>query len=129
MPKFSKKSLQRLATCDPRLQEICYEAIKTIDFTVICGHRSQQEQDKAVKEGKSRLKWPHSKHNSFPSKAVDIAPIKYRNSRAFIDWEDLDFFRSLSGLMKDIAKEKGIAITWGGDWKTLVDMPHYELPD
>ncbi|EHH8139702.1 M15 family metallopeptidase, partial [Escherichia coli] len=28
---------------------------------------------------------------------------------------------------KQAATEQGIAIEWGGDWKTLKDGPHFQL--
>ena len=74
MPVFGKRSLQKLETCDPRLQEICKEAIKVMDFTVLCGHRAEDEQNRVYNEGKSKLQWPKSKHNSKPSIAIDLAP-------------------------------------------------------
>ena len=74
MPYFGRLSTQRLSTCDERLQDICNEAIKVYDFSVLCGHRDEIEQKKLFREGKSKLEYPHSKHNSIPSLAVDIAP-------------------------------------------------------
>ena len=29
--------------------------------------------------------------------------------------------------MKAAANELGITITWGGDWKSFVDTPHYQI--
>ncbi len=31
------------------------------------------------------------------------------------------------GAMLKAAAELGVKITWGGTWKTLVDMPHYQI--
>ena len=39
------------------------------------------------------------------------------------EYSDQDFFRQAAGL----AKEMGF--TWGGDWKTFVDMPHLQWDD
>ena len=122
MYKFSKKSLERLATCDKKLQEICHELIREIDFTVICGYRTKGEQEKAVAGGFSKTPWPSSRHNIFPSQAVDIAP--YNNG---IDWEDKPAFKELSERFKRIAEEKGIRIVWGGDFKTFYDGAHFQL--
>ena len=33
----------------------------------------------------------------------------------------------ISKHIKTVAKEMGMEIVWGGDWKTLYDTPHYEL--
>lgn len=122
MYKFGATSKSRLATCDNKLQEICNELIREIDFTVVCGYRTKGEQDKAVAAGNSKTPWPSSRHNIWPSQAVDIAP--YNNG---IDWEDKAAFKELSERFKRIAEEKGIKIVWGGDFKTLHDAPHYQL--
>jgi peptidoglycan L-alanyl-D-glutamate endopeptidase CwlK len=29
--------------------------------------------------------------------------------------------------MKDAAKQEGVNIVWGGDWRTFKDGPHFEL--
>lgn len=120
MPKFSKKSLERLSTCDKKLQEICHELIRETDFAVICGYRTKGEQDKAVAGGFSKTPWPSSKHNVWPSQAVDIAPYP-------IDWDDIDRFKELAARFKIIAAEKGINIVSGGDWKNFPDYPHFQL--
>lgn len=130
MPQFSKLSLDRLSTCDERLQRVLTEAIKTIDFTVMCGHRSQQDQDKAYAEGKSKVKFPNSKHNTSPSRAVDIAPWP-------IDWKDRERFVFLAGHVLGIASALGIKLRWGGDWdgdknlknNSFMDLPHFEVVD
>ena len=128
MPKFGNKSLEKLKTCDPRLQDILHEAIKIFDFSVLEGHRDEETQNRLVKEGKSKLEWPKSKHNPFPSKAVDIAPYP-------INWSDKGSFYILAGIVFGIAHEKGIKLRWGGDWdgdwsrsdQTFHDLPHLEI--
>lgn len=127
MPKFSQKSLERLATCHPDLQDLCDEAIKTVDFMVICGHRGEAEQNKAFAEKKSKLKFPHSKHNKLPSHAVDLAPVKYMNGKVTIDWNDIKAFKTLAMHVINIANEKGLPLEWGGNWTKFKDYPHFQL--
>ena len=79
---FSATSLRRLASCHSDIQVLCNALIEDYDFTVVCGHRGEEEQNKAYKEGKSTLQYPDSKHNTYPSLAVDLAPYE-RNG---IDW-------------------------------------------
>jgi peptidoglycan L-alanyl-D-glutamate endopeptidase CwlK len=122
MPKFSIKSMQKLSTCDNRLQVLFYEVIKEFDCTILCGHRGEAEQNAAYASGNSKLKYPKSKHNSLPSMAVDVAPYP-------IDWLDLKRFKELSEVVKKKAAELNIGIVWGGDWKKFPDAPHYELID
>lgn len=128
MPKFSKVSQDRLKTCDQRLQDLFNEVIKNYDCSIICGHRGQADQDKAYNEGKSKIKWPNGKHNSNPSRAVDVAPYP-------IDWNDTKRFYHFAGYVKATADQMGIKIRWGGDWdsdndfkdNSFNDTPHFEL--
>lgn len=128
MPHFSESSLTKLATCDERLQRVMMELIRQYDVKIIQGFRSQMEQDKAVKEGKSKKRWPTSRHNQHPSMAVDVVPSP-------IDWEDRERFFYMAGLIMAIASFMGIPLRFGGDWdmdkdftdQRFDDLPHFEI--
>ena len=128
MPKFSQRSLARLETCHPDLQEICKRAILLYDFSVLEGHRGAEAQNAAFDAGKSKLRFPRSKHNKSPSLAVDIAPYP-------IDWHDHKRFYYLAGIMTAIASGMSVRLRWGGDWsmdgdfddQTFNDLPHFEI--
>lgn len=120
MPSFSKRSLDNLAQCDERLQKVAKECIKTFDFTVIQGFRGEADQNKAFREGKSKLQWPASKHNRRPSHAFDATPVP-------LDWDDIKAFQAMGRAMKQAAHKVGVKITWGGDWKSFKDFPHFEI--
>lgn len=126
--KFGDSSRARLETCHPLLQEICEEAIKQVDFSVICGYRTKEEQDQAIADKASKVEYPNSMHNQMPSLAVDIAPYP-------IDWDNTTRFAHLIGIVRGIAAMKGIKIRTGSDWDTdgditdhkFMDWPHFEL--
>lgn len=120
MPTFSKKSLEKLATCDRRLYDICSEAIKHYDFVIICGHRNEEEQNRAFTAGKSKLKWPNSKHNSLPSLAIDLAPYP-------INWDNIESFKILGQVMLQSAAKLNIPLEWGGNWEHFPDFVHFQL--
>lgn len=120
MNKFSSHSKKQLATCDNRLQEIMNRAIVEADFSILCGFRPEADQNYAFDNGFSKLKWPKSDHNFYPSRAVDAAPYP-------INWNDAVRFVQLSHIIKRIAEELFIEIVWGGDWVKFIDMPHYQL--
>jgi len=130
MPRFSKKSLSKLETCDKRLQDLFLRVVKKFDCTIIEGHRSKDRQNKLFKEGKSKLKYPKGKHNAIPSRAVDVAPYP-------IDWNDRERFTYFAGYVLGIAYEMGLKIRWGGDWdmdtqvkdNNFDDLPHFEIRD
>jgi peptidoglycan L-alanyl-D-glutamate endopeptidase CwlK len=128
MARFGKGSKIQLETLHPWLQEILTEAIKYVDFTVLEGHRGQEAQDQAYKLGFSKIRWPHGKHNSSPSLAVDIAPYP-------IVWADTERFVYFAGWIMAIAAQKGTPLRWGGDWnrdtrvkdEKFRDWGHFEL--
>ena len=134
MPIFSKTSIDRLNTCDKRLQRIFHKVIEFWDCTIVCGRRGEEEQNEAYNNGRSNLRYPESKHNLSPSKAVDVVP--YYNGVG-IDWSDTLGFAYFAGYVKRIADEENIKVRWGGDWdgdkrnkdQNFNDLPHWELID
>lgn len=120
MPKFGKESQTRLVECHPDIQKVLNEAIKYFDFTVLCGYRGKEEQDKAVADGSSAVKFPNGKHNQKPSLAADCVPYP-------IDWNDVKRFYFMAGVITTIAKQMNIPLEWGGFWKSKPDCPHFEL--
>jgi hypothetical protein len=130
MPKFGKRSRKALKSCDNRLQLIFNEVIKTVDCSVLEGHRDQARQDKFYEEGKSKVKYPDGRHNRLPSRAVDCVPYP-------IDWNDRERFTLFAGYVLGVADQLGIYIRWGGDWdkdwyvhdNKFDDFPHFELLD
>lgn len=135
MYKFSKRSLNNLATAEEKLQLLFNEVIKEIDCTVIYGHRTPEEQFELFKQGREKKDgwWvkvgktvtnldgsiKKSKHNYFPSKAVDVVPFP-------LDWNNIESFKNLAVIVKKKAKELNIDVEWGGDWQ-MKDFPHWQI--
>ena len=136
MPKFSKRSKDNLATADIKLQQLFNAVIEEFDCTVIYGHRTPEEQFELFKKGREKKDgwWvktgktvtnldgniKKSKHNYYPSKAVDVVPFP-------LDWNDIKAFELLANVVKAKALELNIEVTWGGDWVSLKDYPHWEI--
>ena len=142
MPNFGTKSRERLDTCHPDLQTLFNAVITVVDCSVTCGYRNKEDQEKAFNSGNSKVHYPHGKHNSNPSTAVDVYPYP-------IDFNDLSRFYYLAGWVlakAEILRNVGEIthkIRWGGNWKglnngkidfsynmrsdVLNDMPHYEI--
>lgn len=116
---FSKKSLARINECHPDLQKIALELIKEMDVTVLCGHRDEVSQNEAFINGKSKLRWPKSKHNKTPSLAIDMAPCP-------MDWNDIPSFMLMCSKIERIASILKIEIRLGRDF-SFKDFPHIEL--
>ncbi len=128
MSTFGRGSIDQLATCDQRLQDLFNEVIKIIDCKVLEGHRGQAAQDLAYHTGKSQKPWPTGRHNKMPSMAVDVAPYP-------IDWNNAQRFRDFAKIVLHKAVDLGITIRWGGDWdgnpctpNHFDDLVHFEIP-
>ena len=129
------RGADKLATCDKRLIEVVSQAAQKFDIIVICGHRTKEEQNKAVAEGKSKTPYPTSKHNSTPSMAVDIIPAEMKGEKALIDWNDTQRICYLAGYIMALAESHGVKLRWGGDWDSDTnlkeekwrDLVHFEL--
>ena len=128
MPKFGKRSMERLNTCDEDLIALFQEVVKYFDCSVLEGHRGKDKQNKYFNEGKSKLKYPEGRHNRKPSNAVDVVPYP-------VDWNDREQMSYFAGFVKGVAFKMGIPIRWGGDWNNnndlkdnnFDDLPHFEL--
>lgn len=126
MPKFSKQSAAKLATCHPDLQKLFNEIIKTRDCTIICGARTLEEQQKAFAGGFSKIDGVNKKSKHQISKeqplslAVDVLPYP-------INWNDKAGHDNFARAVKVTAEHLGINVKWGGDFKSFRDNPHWEL--
>ena len=128
MPKFGKTSNSRLETCDMRIQKLFNEVVKHFDCSILEGHRGKKAQNKAYKEGKSKVVYPDGKHNQIPSVAVDAVPYP-------IDWEDRERMTYFAGFVLGVALQMDLKIRWGGDWNmntelkdnNFDDLPHFEI--
>ena len=120
MYKLSQRSLGRLQGVHPDLQRVIKEAITDApwDFAVTEGVRSLERQKQLVADGKSRTM--NSRH--LKGLAVDIA--------CFVDgkitWE-FEVYRQVADHIKVVAKLNDVRITWGGDWESFKDGPHFQI--
>jgi len=135
--KYGKRSIERLDTIHPILRQIFINVLNfgVMDISIIYGVREKGEQDRLFKEGLSKLKWPHSKHNIAniweKSLAVDAAP--FINGKASYNYNHCCY---LAGLVMAESRKFGIRIRWGGDWdedgeaitdQSFNDLLHFEL--
>lgn len=118
---LGKKSRSRLVGVHPDLIIVFATAIQRtdIDFAVIEGLRTEERQRELVESGASKTM--NSRH--LTGHAVDVAP--YIAGEIRWDWPLYD---RLAKTIKQAAKDCGITVEWGGDWKSFRDGPHWQLP-
>ena len=108
-----------------------------VPFSVIEGLRTRERQAQLVKAGASKTM--NSYH--LTGHAVDLWPVDPNTGKnlpsdaAFprgsaearaADKALWDGLRKIAATMKAVAAERGVALTWGGDWKWK-DGPHFQI--
>lgn len=151
MPQIAKLGAQsraRLATCHPDIVRVINraEAVSPVDFTILCGHRTLEEQAALYAQGRTKP-GPivtnvdgvnrSSEHNYDPSRAIDLVawPIPPADQGG---WDNPDFINRchvVAGAVMASAAVEGVELRWGADWDRdgdlaehrFVDLPHFEL--
>lgn len=137
MAVLGKQSKNNLIGVHPNLVKVIETAIvdSPIDFTVTSGVRTLKEQQELYAQGRTKPGSIVTKADGIKNKsnhqvkadgmghAVDIAP--YINGK--LDWNNTANFKILSAHVLATAKCLGIKVVWGGNFKSILDLPHYEL--
>lgn len=122
---FGKRSKNNLLTCHSDIQLICNNAIKRIDFTVIDGYRGKEVQNGYWLRGVSKLKYPESDHNQFPSMAFDAIPCPFKQDYWESD-EGKQKFEEMATVILSESYKLNIKLLWGfAAWGW--DRPHFQL--
>ena len=139
--KFGKRSLDNLNGVNPLLINVLNRAleISPVDFGIIQGKRSIDEQRKNVAKGVSQTM--NSRHleecsideNVCYGNAVDILPTAIKPG---MNW-DLKYFMPVLKAIKQAGDELGVELRFGVNWKNdpslpietkFIDAPHVEIP-
>jgi len=119
------RSEANLKGVHPDLAKVMRSASQTVQpFIIIHGLRTVAEEQANVAKGASQTM--HSRH--LPNKqgwacAVDVAALE----QGHVTW-DSKSYAHVAFAVEHAAETLGIPIEWGGDWKTLKDWGHFQLP-
>jgi len=120
MYTLGPRSKQRLKGVHTDLVKVVERAIEisTIDFTVLEGLRTPERQKALLEAGASQTL--NSRH--ITGHAVDLGAWVDNQ----VDWS-WPLYTKIAAAMKDAAKQEGVSIVWGGDWRNFKDGLHFEL--
>jgi len=131
---WGERSLRIRRGLHPKLLTVFDAALYYRDIALLEGHRDEDTQNFYYTTGKSKVQYPNSKHNVYPSRAVDAIPYPFNPEwwnveRYFYVWCEWGSW------VKGLAAGKGIKLRWGFDWdgdfdlkdQTFYDGPHFEL--
>lgn len=118
---LGRGSLSKLSGVHPDLVRVVKLAIEItpVDFQVLEGVRTKARQTELLAKGATTTM--RSRH--LTGHAVDLAPLD--NGKVSWHWP---LYYKLAPAVKQAAKELGVEIEWGGDWKSFKDGPHWQLP-
>ena len=116
------------------------EAIKDspVDFTITEGLRTVERQKHLYAQGRTTPGIKVTQKDGVKSKsnhqakadgfghAVDLYPY-YNGEVQVTDKDVIPKLKLVAKHIKATATKLGLKITWGGDWKTPYDPPHFEL--
>lgn len=117
---LSERSLSRLEGVHADLVRVVKRAAVTsnIDFTVLEGLRTLERQKTLVARGASKT----MKSRHLTGHAVDLAP--FVDGQVVWAWP---LYHKLAVIVKAAAVDEHVPITWGGDWRSFKDGPHWQL--
>ena len=122
---LSNKSYKKLEGVNPQLVDTVERAIKLskVDFGVIYGVRTLDEQKKLYEAGRSQtMRSKHLLQDDDTSHAVDLMAYTGKNP----SWE-LVMYDDIADAMKAAAKETGANIRWGAAWN-IDSITDWERP-
>lgn len=115
---------KKLEGCNP-FMNVLYHEMRAIekDVHISWGWRGKNDQEQFFNEGKSKVRWPNSKHNIIDenkvpqSQAIDIFFLSSPGrARFYSDWAHIIF--------ENLKPETKARIRWGGEFK---DYLHFEM--
>lgn len=119
--RFSQRSYDRMIGVRPELVAIASRALllSSVDFGISEGLRTPARQAALVQSGASQTQ--RSRH--LTGHAIDV--VAYVAGEVRWDWP---LYEIIAKAMKLAALDLRVPIEWGGDWTSLKDGPHFQLP-
>jgi peptidoglycan LD-endopeptidase CwlK len=114
-----------LKDVEPDLVRVVYAASQSQPFEVIAGLRTKAQEAGHVADGSSETM--HSRHladRNGKAAAIDVAALV----DGHIAWVPIQLYRTIAANMQAAADDLHIPLQWGGDWISLKDFGHFQLP-
>lgn len=125
---WSERSLKNLKGIHPDLRKVLDAALQfsPVDFVVTEGLRTLERQKELLRIGATTTL--HSRH--LTGHAIDFYAWVDTNKDGKVSFEEMSDYplmKKIADAIKFAASEHGVAVVWGGNWRTFKDYPHIEL--
>ncbi|WP_231102321.1 M15 family metallopeptidase [Streptobacillus moniliformis] len=138
--KFSNASYNKMENIHPKLVRLMEKVIANspYDFKITQGVRTAEYQNKLYQQGRTikgnivtNCDGYIKKSNHQPKAdgygyAIDIC-LYIPNEKDIKKLYDVSKLTAIANVFKKFAIDRGLNISWGGDWKSFKDYPHFEL--
>jgi len=128
MYKLSESSRARLSGVDPRIFEIIDLALKItlIDFGIPqdAGLRTAERQKELFDKGVSKCDGYNNLSAHQSGLAFDV--YAYTNGKA--SWDTKELLTVATAILQ-AASQLGYSLEYGGNYKSFIDMPHFQLTE
>ena len=137
MFRFSQRSIDSLKGVHPAISIVMGAAIQDspVDFTIVEGVRTTQRQQQLFAQGRTtpgsivtnadgvRTLSNHQAKADGLGYAIDLYPFV----NGSVQVNDTANLRRVAAHILQKAQQLRINIEWGGNWTSIVDLPHFEL--
>lgn len=119
--KFSQRSESNLQGVHPDLVKLVRQALEvsSVDFGITEGLRTAGRQKEMVAGGHSQTL--NSRH--LTGHAVDV--VAYVGGQISWEWS---LYEQIASAFTQASADISIPVEWGGNWTTLKDGAHFQLP-
>lgn len=121
--KFSSRSESNMAGVNADLVKLACVALSltTVDFAITEGLRTKERQRELVDAGKSQT----MKSRHITGHAIDVYTYPAGEACGSWDWK---YYEQIAKAFRLASLQAGIPVEWGGEWRTLKDGLHFQLP-
>lgn len=131
MNKLGSTSNKNIIGIDARLAIVIGAVLAegNVDFTITYGLRTVEEQQNLYAQGRTKegnivTNCDGVKNISYhqTGKAIDFTPYPFDG-----DWKNLKQFEKIGREFIRVSELLGYECSYGGDWKSFKDWPHFQL--
>lgn len=129
MKTLDTRSTNVLAHVHPDLVKVITAAYasSTFPFIVINGLRTQEQERINVAKGASQTM--HSRHLPNPKGLACAVDVMATSTGGTPIWNNNSLsYTAINAAVQQASHDLRIPVEWGGDWKTLKDWGHFQLP-
>jgi hypothetical protein len=130
---LSSATEKALKTVNPDLQGVILRAQELsgtkIAMNGLMGARTAEQQNALFRQNRPG-RWVTSKdgfNNPSNHQSGNAADVTFADANGRLRWGKPEEYENFNRYVQQAARERGVAVNWGGNWKTHRDIDHWEI--